>query len=288
MKQVQENSELLERNHEDSLNNKPLIGVVGGVGPEASNKFCEFLIKHKKATNDQDNIIFLHYCNPKIPDRTEAILNRGEDPTNEILKTCKTLQDSGANLIAVPCNTAHHFLPEVQKNIDAPIIDMTKVLVKQILSEYPPITKVGILATTGSIKSEIYQNYFKKVGVKSIIPSEKDQENLVMRSIYGKSGIKAGRKTLPKKLLTKAANKLIESGAEAIVLGCTEIPLVLKQKNFGIKLYDPMEITAKEIIKYVEKNEKKNVVTVKFLLEEFAKNLGKKIGIKNLDVEIAL
>ncbi len=68
-----------------------LIGIAGGVGPEASNKFCEFLIKHKKANKDQDNIRFLHYCNPQIPDRTEAILGIGADPTNELTNTCKVL-----------------------------------------------------------------------------------------------------------------------------------------------------------------------------------------------------
>lgn len=270
------------------LEKQKIVGVVGGVGPEASNKFCEFLIKHKSALRDQDNLKFIHYCNPQIPDRTEAILGNGEDPTSEIVKTCRTLQDAGADFLVIPCNTAHFFLSRVQQEIGKPIVDMTKILVKQILSEYPPIRKVGILATTGSIKSEIYQNYFREVGIKSIIPSEFDQENLVMEAIYGKNGIKAGKKKLAKRLLSRAANKLIESGAEAIVLGCTEIPLVLRQKNFETKLYDPMEISAKEIIRYVEMSEEKNFVTVQFLLEEFAKNVGKEILLDNTEVEIAL
>lgn len=242
-----------------------ILGVVGGVGPEASNKFCEFLVKYKKANVDQDNITFLHYCNPKIPDRTNFILGKGENPVPEIVKTCQTLKNAGSDFLIIPCNTAHYFLPKIQENVDIPIVDMTKLLVKKILDEYPPITKVGIIATTGSITAGIYQNYFKSVGVTPILPSEEDQENLVMRAIYGNDGIKAGKKILPKKKLTHIANKLIEQGAEAIVLGCTEVPLVLKQKDFTVKLFDPMAISAKEIIKYIETKEE-NVVTVKYSL----------------------
>ena len=122
-----------------------------------------------------------------------------------IWKTALILQDAGVDFLVIPCNTAHNFLPQVQDAIDIPIVDMTKILVKTILFEQPPITKVGILATTGSINAKIYQNYFKSVGVKSILPTEEDQNNLVMRAIYGSSGIKAGKKLLAKKLLMPAA-----------------------------------------------------------------------------------
>jgi aspartate racemase len=155
---------------------------------------------------------------------------------------------------------------EIQEKVDLPIMDMTKVLVKTILDEIPPIKKVGILATTGSMIAGIYQNYFNSVDVEAIVPSMDDQENLVMRAIYGTSGIKAGKKILPRNLLLKAAKKLIEQGAEAIILGCTEIPLVVKQKDLDVKTFDPMELTAKEIITYIE-NEEEKMVTVKYHLE---------------------
>lgn len=268
--------------------NQNLVGVVGGVGPEASNKFCEYLIKNKRASSDQENISFLHYCNPMIPDRTDFLIGRGPDPTPKLIETCQSLEDAGAGFLVIPCNTAHYFLNEVQSEVSIPIVDMTKVLVKDVLSEVPPIEKIGILATTGSVKTGIYQQYFRNVGVKSIVPSEEDQENLVMEAVYGKSGIKAGKKTYPKRLLTRAARKLIDSGAEAIIMGCTEIPLVLKQKDFGVKLFDPMELTAKEIIDYLEEENQQEVVTVSYALGEFARSLGKRILLNNLEVEVAL
>lgn len=244
-----------------------IVGIVGGVGPEASNKFCEFLIKYKKARFDQENLTFLHYCNPKIPDRTDFIVGGGEDPTHELIRSCNLLKESNVDFLIIPCNTAHHFLLEIQKHVDVPIIDMTKLLVKKVLEKCFSIRKIGILATTGSLRAEIYQDYFKKVEVETILPSAEDQENLVMGAVYGNYGIKAGKKILPKKKLMLAANKLIEQGAEAIVLGCTEVPLVLKQKDFVVRLFDPMEISAKEIIKYIEEKEKAEVVTVEYSLK---------------------
>jgi aspartate racemase len=243
-----------------------LVGIVGGVGPEASNAFCEMLIKYKKKKKDQDNIPFIHYCNPQIPDRTEAILGLGEDPTESIVEICLALQHMGADFLVIPCNTAHHFLNRIQDEIEVPIVDMTKVLVKKVLIDNPRIKRVGVLATTGSIKAGIFQNYFKSVGVETLLPEELDQETVVMEAIYGKQGIKAGKKKIPKILLTRAAQRLIDRGAEAIILGCTEIPLVLKSKDPKMTFYDPMELVAKEIINYHE-IKKEDIITVKYIIK---------------------
>ena len=243
-----------------------LVGIVGGVGPEASNAFCEMLIKYKEKEKDQDNIPFIHYCDPQIPDRTEAILGIGEDPTQPIINVCLTLQGIGADFLVIPCNTAHHFLNRIQDEVDVPIVDMTKVLVKKVLVDNPKIKKVGVLATTGSIKAGIFQNYFKSVGVETLLPDEIDQETVVMEAIYGKQGIKAGKKRVPKILLTRAAQRLIDQGAEAIILGCTEIPLVLKNKDPKMKYYDTMELVAKEIVNYHE-IKKEDIVTVKYIIK---------------------
>ena len=163
-------------------------------------------------------------------------------------------------------------------------------LVKSVLSRHPPIKKIGLLATTGSIRGEIYQNYFKSVGVEVILLSEEDQTELVMGAIYGDVGIKAGKKILPKKKLRCAAEKLIDMGAEAIVLGCTEIPLVLKQKDFDVRLYDPMDLTAKEIVNYVCEDSRKEIVSIEFVLEDFARSLGRLIANSedSLEVEVVI
>lgn len=264
------------------------IGIIGGIGPAASNKFCELLIKHTPATKDQENIEFIHYCNPKVPDRTEFLLHNGENPLPELIQTAQTLEESGVDFLIMPCNTAHYFLKELQSNTSIPIIDMTKILVKEVLKTHPPIKKIGILATTGSIETGLYQDYFASVGIQTVLPNKEDQEELVMKAIYGKNGIKAGKKVLPKKLLRTAAEKLIATGAEAIVLGCTEIPLVLKQKDFSTKLYDPMELTAKETVRYIKETKKEPLVSVTFELPAFAKSIGREFKEITIEAEVTI
>lgn len=263
------------------------IGIVGGVGPEASNKFCELLIENQHATKDQDHLPFIHFCNPQIPDRTDYIMGHGEDPTNEIVKTCKTLEKAGADFLVIPCNTAHYFLSSVQDEVEIPIVDMTKVLVKNAMGENPFMKKVGILATTGSMKAGLYQKYFKEVGVEAFFPNEEDQKELVMDAIYGEKGIKAGNKVEGRRKLLRAAQKLIDAGAESLILGCTEIPLAINDDDFNVRLFDPMNLAAKEIVEYIkEEKAKEEVVTVRYVIEEVAIKVRAEIVKRNEKEEV--
>lgn len=240
-----------------------LLGIVGGAGPEASNKFCELLVRHKSRVKDQDNVPFIHFCNPAIPDRTAFIVGDGEDPVPELVHTCNKLSGAGADFLVIPCNTAHVYLKRVQEEVSVPILDMTKILVKKIIEGSPMIKKVGVLATTGSIKSRLFEDYLEMVGVESILLNDFDHEHLMMDAVYGVDGIKSGKKRHAKELLSLAVHKLIEKGAQAVILGCTEIPLVLSQKDFDIKLYDPMDIVAREILSYLETSMEDKIVTIK-------------------------
>lgn len=226
------------------------VGVLGGLGPEASNKFCEYLIRCKSAEKDQDNINFIHYCNSKIPSRLDYISgNSSISPIPEMVKTCRVLESMGADCVVVPCNTVHYLLPEVQRHVSIPIIDMIQLLVKQIKIENPRMKKIGILGTTLTIDLKLYEKYFDLVGIEVVKLERTDQENLVMDSIYQ---IKAGKKIKPRKLLIEAGNMMIVNGAEALVLGCTEIPLVLNKSHFEISVYDPMNNCANELVRYSE------------------------------------
>ena len=226
------------------------VGVLGGLGPEASNKFCEYLIRCKPAEKDQDNINFIHYCNSKIPSRIDYISGKTSmSPIPEMVETCKALELMGADCVVVPCNTVHYLLPEVQRQVSVPIIDMIQLLVKQIKIENPNLKKIGVLGTTLTIDLKLYEKYFDLVGIEVVKINREYQENLVMDSIYQ---IKAGKKIRPRKLLIEAANMMISKGAEALVLGCTEIPLVLSKSHFEIPIYDPMNNCAKELVRYSE------------------------------------
>ena len=228
-----------------------IVGIVGGVGPEASSKFCEYLIRGNRVVRDQEHITFVHYCDSNIPDRTQAILRGGESPVREMVRVCRELERMGADMIVIPCNTAHFFIDEIRRNTSVEIFDIVDFCVQTISNSDKDIKNIGILATEGTIKSGIYENPLKKSGINVLVLSDDEQRQFVTEAIYGKNGVKAGRKGQPEILLRRGIEILESKGAEAVILGCTEISLVIKNKDFTVDIIDPMWITANEIIRRV-------------------------------------
>ena len=226
-----------------------IIGIIGGLGPAATVDIFDKIVKHTPAVCDQDHIKVIIENNPQIPDRTAALHGKEEDPSVALLAATAKLKDSGADFIIVPCNTAHVFLQSVQQHVKIPILSMIEETSKYIAVNFPGLKKAGLLATTGTIASNVYKYSLKRNNIELIVPSVKSQETLVMRAIYGKKGIKAGHKTvLPRKLLLNAVKEIINKGAEIVILGCTEIPLVLKNDDLKVPVVDPTEILARAAV----------------------------------------
>jgi aspartate racemase len=209
---------------------KGKIGILGGLGPEATIDLYKKIVYATPAVKDQEHIETIIISNPKIPDRTAHICNKEETPVPEMLKTIKELELHNVSSILIPCNTAHHFLEELQNSTNIKILNMVEETVKEIKEKYPNIKKVGLLATDGTNKSKIYENELKKHGLELILPTDYQQKHYIMEAIYGKTGIKAGFKQRPKKLLEVAALHLQFKGADVIIKGCTEIALALKSE----------------------------------------------------------
>lgn len=224
-----------------------VIGILGGLGPEATAELFFRIIKITPAKRDQDHIPIIIFNNPKVPDRTAAILYGGENPLIELIKTAQKLEKAGVDFIIMPCNTAHYYYDELKSSVKIPFLNMIELTVKRIVRIYPNIKSVGLIATTGTIKSGLYQRYFDNYGIKAIIPSDEDQE-VVMRGIY--NGVKAGNLNLGRNLLLKVANKLIGMGAELIILGCTEVSIAIKSEDLSIPIIDPLQVLAEEAVKY--------------------------------------
>ncbi|MAE13186.1 aspartate racemase [Candidatus Woesearchaeota archaeon] len=237
-----------------------IIGILGGLGPEATKDLYEKIIQTTPAKCDQDHIEIIIYNNPKIPDRTQAILYNGENPLPQLIHTAKTLEKAGAELIVIPCNTAHYFLDKLQPRTPVPILNMIEETAAFIHHNYPDTKKVGILATTGTIKTNLYQKTLQNTGIMPITPSTYEQESLIMEAIYGTQGIKRGKKTQPRKLLLKAAQSLTQQGAQLIILGCTEIPLALRQKEISSVLINPANILAEKIITLTQTKKQKVII----------------------------
>ncbi len=222
-----------------------IIGILGGMGPEATIDLFYKIIKSTPAEKDQDHLRIIIDNNPKIPDRTAAILGKGKDPLPALQEAARNLEKAGADFIIIPCNTAHYFLPLIQESVKIPILNMIEEAAKETQQRIPQIKKVGLLASIGIYKTEIYHEHFKKFNIEVTSPEEKDKEE-VMKAIYA---VKAGNLSKGiKKSILKIAQELINKGAEVIIAGCTEIPLILKEGDVSVPIIDPTQILAKAAV----------------------------------------
>ena len=232
------------------------VGVVGGVGPAATVDFMQKVVRNTPALRDQDHIKVLVEQNPQIPDRTENLVGHGADPTVSLYATCKRLEEGDADIIAIPCNTAHAFVERIQPYLKVPIVNMLTVTVDYLRETFPTLREVGLLATTGTIASGVYERSLTAAGLEQVTPSPRLQAR-VMRAIYGPRGVKAGYSSGEcMDDIVAACDALMERGCQVIVLGCTELPLLLPQgqrvsgSGRVAWLADPTEILAKRCVAY--------------------------------------
>ncbi|MCV0429680.1 MAG: amino acid racemase, partial [Roseibium sp.] len=226
------------------------VGVVGGVGPAATVDFMGKLVGATQASRDQDHIKVLVEQNPQIPDRTENLVSNGTDPTVALYSTCKKLERGGADMIAIPCNTAHAYVDRIQRHLDIPIVSILSTTTDHITEQSPETGRVGILATNGTIHSGLYQQALTDAGLGFVVPDETHQA-LVMDAIYGPKGVKAGYTDgLCKEQIARAFAHLVTNGAEAVILGCTELPLIVSEnkEDLGALPIDPTDVLARKCV----------------------------------------
>ena len=227
------------------------IGILGGMGPQATVDLYNEIIRQTPIKEEQDHLPIIIFSNPKIPDRTKALIAGGEDPLPLLTYSAQVLEKAGADFIIIPCNSAHHYLPQLRKRVSIPILNMIAKTADFIKQHYPQEKRVGLLATTGAIKVGIYSTTFAKRGLEIVHPEEATQQSLVMRAIYD---IKAKKPLAPaKRRLKQAADELISKGCSLIVMGCTEVPLGLNQKDVagkGCQLIDPKVIISRAAINF--------------------------------------
>lgn len=229
------------------VQNERVIGVLGGMGPEATASFYMKLIRETKVSSDQDHFRTIIDSNPKIPDRTKAILYDGPSPVSDMIKTANNLKTAGATIAVMPCITAHYFFGVIQEAVDLPMHHVLKGLNAYIEETYPEVKKIGVLSTTATRKTGLFQTHIKSGEI--IYPTDFEQEHRVMEAIFGDNGIKQGNTgDYPKTLLADVAERLIrEEDCELIIGGCTEVELALKAEDLSVPFIDPMRIAARDL-----------------------------------------
>jgi aspartate racemase len=221
---------------DDAEDRRAVIGILGGMGPLATADLYQKIIEITPAASDQEHIPVVIYADPRVPDRTEALLRDGEDPTPWLVHGARTLSGMGADFIVMPCNTAHAFLDGIQPAIDKPIVSMIDAAADEICKDHPEARTVGLLATSGTIQAEIYQRALAIRGVDMIVPDDDIQRRCVMAAIREVKSGRAGKAATA--LLTEAAQHLAGRGADVLLAACTEIPVVFQQRHTETPLVD--------------------------------------------------
>jgi aspartate racemase len=233
------------------LDQRKVIGVLGGMGPLATADLYRKIIEATPASRDQDHMHVIIEANPAVPDRSDALLNGGPDPTPLLRAGAQRLAAAGAGFIVVPCNTAHAFLPKIQLELAIPIVSMIDETARAIAERLPAST-VGILATAGTIAANLYQHAFDAVGLRSVTPDAAGQARVSMAIARVKSGHVGVDET---ELVRETAIELVERGAQVLITACTELPLILTQRDSPVPLFDPTQVLAEAAVKFATGSE---------------------------------
>ena len=229
-----------------------IIGIMGGMGPNATVDLYSKIIaesRRRGARLDQDHLEVIISSVPQTPDRTEAILRGGEDPTPELIRSARRLEAAGADFLVIACNTAHYFKEVIRQAVQIPLVDAIALSAAHIVRQHPGVTKAGILATDATIATRLYQTALETQGIEPLEPSPESQKD-IMSAIYGSQGLKSVDPSESSiSIMEKAASELVERGAQVVIAGCTEIPLAFSAgAELDVPLIDATAVLAEAAV----------------------------------------
>lgn len=236
------------------------LGVISGMGTRAGLLFIDKLINNIDAPTDQDFPEFVLHNNSQIPDRTLSIIYGEESPKNQLLRSIALMNTCDVDFIVSTCITSHHFLSQFNERITNNFINPIDLVVEEILENHYYIDKVGLLATTGTIKSGLFHRKFENTGIKLVTLNSEDQETKFMKSIYMKGGLKSSQ-IAPEayRLFGEAVDSLKEQKPDLIIGGCTEVQIGLQNLDLDFHYIDVIDVLVQAIIKEMNLKTKKKL-----------------------------
>lgn len=222
-----------------------MVGVLGGMGPEATVDFMAKVIAATPAGKDQDHVRMLVDHNPTVPNRQDAILGDGADPAPALAEMASRLEAAGADFLVIPCNTAYVFQDSILAATHIPLISIIDVTIAEVVAQAPAAKTVGILATDGCLEARVYQDALEAHGLVPLVP-DSDEMVRLMNLIHNIKGGSYSAET--KSAMQDLAAALCERGAEAVIAGCTEIPLVLDQSMLPVPLVASTDVLASHTV----------------------------------------
>ncbi|CAN1549353.1 RacX Aspartate racemase [Rhabdaerophilaceae bacterium] len=220
-----------------------LIGVLGGMGPLATVDFMQKVIEATPAERDQDHVPLIVYSVPQIPDRVGAAAAGTDEPLPAMLKGIRTLEQAGAEAIAIACNTAHAWYDELSASTKVRIIHMAQAVISVAAQNTGPI---ALLATVGTLQAGIYQSHLDKAGLQVLV-SEADVQTVIIDAI---AAVKLGQIERARVSFDVAAARLLETGAERLLLACTELPLAAKGSIYEARCLDATACLAQACVAF--------------------------------------
>jgi aspartate racemase len=223
----------------------PRLGVLGGMGPLATVDFMHKLVDATPAARDQEHMPVIVHSVPQIPDRSAAYLSGSDTPWPYLLDGLRTLERAGADAIAIPCNTAHIWHPRLEQASQVKVLHIGRVSCEAIVHQAGRTGRIGLLATSATLRSHIYHDELERAGLAVVDPDAESQQACVMAGI---AAVKAGRLDNGRALLTRAAQALLAEPLDALLLACTEIPVALAGADFGVPAVDATDLLARACV----------------------------------------
>lgn len=227
-----------------------VVGVIGGLGPEATLDFFAKVLAHSHAKTDQEHIHLIIQDNPKTPNRNDAIAGRGPSPGPHLAEMARTLDRAGADFIVMACNTAHAFERDIRAALKKPFISLIDEVVDEVRQVHPKANAVGLLATQGCLDSAIYHAAFARHRIR-VLQLEKPSQDRFMDLLYRIKSGERGREVCAG--MRQLGEELVAQGAEILIAGCTEVPLALKSGENSRPLVDSTDVLAYRCVRYARR-----------------------------------
>jgi len=225
-----------------------VIGLLGGMGPESTAALLVKITRSTPVEREQDHLRVIVDSNPKIPDRTAALVS-GETGAviDALVETARNLERAGADVIGIPCNTAHAFLSHVSSAVHVPVLDMISETAFRARDAFGRNAVAGVLATVGTLQARLYHEALGTAELATVVPPSPGPQDELMQAIH--SVKLRGASDDARELLEKAIGAVEAGGATALIAGCTEVSLLLEYRAPGLPWLDPMQILAEALVR---------------------------------------
>jgi len=220
----------------------PVVGIIGGMGPAATVDLMSRLVERTPATDDVDHLHVIVESNPQIPSRIAHLIEgTGEDPTPELVRIARNLEQAGATLLAMPCNTAHFYAPAIQAAVQVPLLNMVDLTAKRLAMEFPAAT-VGLLSSTAVHRTGVYHQALATAGLSLLLPADQEEVMDLIRQV------KRGDTGEMVRSRFRVIALALRERCDVLLVACTELSVIADALQGAGALVDSQEVLVDAIL----------------------------------------